>query len=130
VIQKFRDSRRKAALIQSRSPEMSAPAGLDVERLAEIGLRVIGLEPGEAQRIARSTDWRSTLVVPVPLNASTFRQVTVRGQQGLLITTEARGENGKHRDGTVLMWSESDRVLAIVGDLRPGEMMQMAESVQ
>lgn len=131
VIQKFRGPRHKATLIQALSPEVSVPAGLDVERLAEIGLRVIGLEPDEARRVARSTDWRSTLVVPVPLNASTFRQVTVHGEPGLLITTSARGDDGdRHRDGTVVMWTEGDRVFAIAGDVNGPEVLQMAESVR
>jgi hypothetical protein len=103
------------------------PAGIDVVRLAEIGLRVLGLDSGEAHRIATTTDWRTTLLVPVPINASTFRQVTVRGAQGLLITTSG----GEHRrEGTFVLWSEGDRVYATMGNLSDRDMLQMAESVQ
>jgi hypothetical protein len=116
-------------LVQARSPEVSVPAGWDVERLAEIGLRVLGLDTGEARRIARSTDWRSTLLVPVPMNASTFRQVTVHGQAGLLITTSTRGEDGRRREGTMLMWTEGERVFCLQGNLSGPDLMQMAESV-
>ena len=52
VIQRFLAGQRRAALIQARSPEVAVPAGWDVERLAEIGLRVLGLDAGEARRIA------------------------------------------------------------------------------
>lgn len=130
VIQRFRSKNRRAALVQARSPEVSVPGGWDVEQLATIGLRVLGLDAGEARRIARSTDWRSTLLVPVPMNASTFRQVTVHGQRGLLVTTtrEARAGDGRSR-GTFLLWSEGDRVFCIQGNLSPEELMQMAESV-
>ena len=129
VIQKFRSQRRNAVLVEARSPEVSVPSGWDVERLAEIGLRVLGLDAGEARRISRSTDFRSTLLVPVPTNASTFRQVTVHGQQALLITTTGeRGADG-HRDGVVLMWTEGDRVYCLQGNITPEEIMQMAESL-
>jgi hypothetical protein len=132
VVQKFRSARdRLAILVQARSPEVSVPAGWDVERLAEIGLRVLGLDAGEARRIARSTDWRTTLLVPVPMNASTFRQVTVHGRPGLLITTTAeRTDEGRRlRPGSLLLWTENDRVFAIQGDLTRQDLMQMAESV-
>jgi len=130
VFQKFRSPRsRRAMLVQARSPEVSVPAGWDVERLAEIGLRVLGLDTGEARRVARSTDWRSTLLVPVPMNASTFRQVTVHGQSGLLITTSTRGQDGIRREGTMLMWTEGERVFCLQGNLSGPDLMRMAESV-
>ena len=132
VIQKFRSPRdRRAVLVQARSPEVSVPAGWDVERLAEIGLRVLGLDSGEARRIARSTDWRSTLLVPVPMNASTFRQVTVHGQPGLLITTtgERAADGKRHRRGAILMWTEGDLVFCLQGNLSATDLVQMAESI-
>jgi hypothetical protein len=130
-IQKYRSRNRQMALVQARSPEVSVPAGWDPERLAEIGLRVLGLDKGDARRIARSTDWRSTLLVPVPVNASTFRQVTVHGQQGLLITTtgDRAGDGRRRREGVVLMWAEGDRIFCLQGNLSPEALLQIAESL-
>ncbi|HEY2955845.1 MAG TPA: hypothetical protein VGK89_11425 [Candidatus Eisenbacteria bacterium] len=131
VIQQFHNGRLHATVVQSNSPELAVPAGLDIERLAEIGLRVLGLDPGEARRIARTTDWRSTLLVPVPINASTFRQVTVHSQQGLLITLSGRdGEGDRRREGSIVLWSEGDRVFGVLGNLADKDLLQMAESVQ
>ena len=133
VVQRFKSGNLEARLVQGASPEVRAPAGLEVERLAEVGLRILGLDAGEARRIAQSTDWRSTLVVPVPINASTFRQVTIHGQPGLLIATSAAPSDGKkrRREGTILMWTENDRVFGLMSrNLSPPDMVQMAESVQ
>ena len=132
VIQQFHNTgRMRATLVQSNSPELAVPAGLDVERLAEIGLRVLGLDPGEARRIARTTDWRSTLLVPVPINASTFRQVTVHGEQGLLVTMSGRDADGdRRREGSLVLWSEGDRVFAALGNLADKDLLQLAESVR
>jgi hypothetical protein len=131
VLQRFVAEGRRAVLFQARSPEVSVPAGWDVERLAEIGLRVLGLDAGEARRIAHATDWRTTLLVPVPVNASTFRQITIRGQSGLLITTPGeRAKDGKRlRDGRILMWTEGDRVFCLRGNLSSPNIVQMAESI-
>jgi len=132
IIQHFKRGQWRVTLVQSKSPELSVPAGFDMERMAEIGLRVLGLDANEARRVARDTDWRSTLVVPVPLNASTFRQVTVRGQQGLMITTSGEPSEDGHRrrDGTVVLWSEGDQVFGMMGNMSPQEVLMMAESVQ
>ena len=132
VIQVFHSNRWKAGLVQAESPEVAVPSGIDIPQLAEVGLRVLGLDPGEARRIARATDWRSTLMVPVPMNASTFRQVTIRGHSGLLVTTVgAAGEDGRrHREGTVLLWTEGDRVFGLRTNLGPQDAVQMAESLQ
>ena len=132
VIQRFKHDRWEAALIQARSPEVSVPAGMDIERLAEIGLRVLGLDETEARRFAQETDWRSTLVVPVPINAGTFRQVTVHGQSGLLITTtrETEHDGERHLPGSMVLWTEYDRVFGLMSNLGPDDVMQMAESVR
>jgi hypothetical protein len=131
VLQRFRSERRRAVLFQARSPEVTLPAGWDLEQLGEIGLRILGLEPRDAKRIAKATDWRSTLLVPLPVNATAFRQVKVHGQSGLLITTtgEPAADGKRARAKTILMWSTGDRIFFLQGDLEQQELIQMAESV-
>ncbi len=131
VMQRFRSEKRRVMLLQARSPEVKLPAGWNLEQLGEIGLRILGLDPGEARRIAKATDWRNTLLVPLPMNAATFRQVTVRGQSGLLITTTAEptADGNGNRMLAIVMWSEGDRVFCLQGDLSAQDLMQMAESV-
>jgi hypothetical protein len=132
VIQQFHGAGKlRAAVLQSNSPEIGVPAGVDVPRLAEIGLRILGLDQSQAHHIATTTDWRTTLLVPVPFNASTFRQVTVRGNQGLMITTVSKdGSGDTRREGTIVLWSQGDRVFATTGNLNNRDILQMAESVQ
>jgi hypothetical protein len=131
VSQRFSGGKRRLALVQSRSPEVSLPAGVDIARLGEIGLRILGVEAGEARRMASSIDWRSTLLVPVPTSASSFRQVTVQGNPGLFVTRVKPGDDGRRReDGSVLMWTEGDRVFALMGTLPHQDMMQVAESIR
>jgi hypothetical protein len=118
---------RRVHFLQARSPEVTLPQGTDLAQLGEIGLRVLGLEPAEAQRLARSIDWRSTLLVPVPASAGVFRQVDVRGNKGLLVTVMA---GPKRREGSMLMWSEGDRVYAMAGNIQQLDLLQMANSVR
>jgi hypothetical protein len=127
VIQAFEKDRLRAALVQARTPEVSLPPGADLEKLGEVGLRALGLDAGEARSLARSIDWHSTLLVPVPATAANFRKLTVHGQQALLIETRRTETEGSR---SILMWSEDDRVYGVLGNLGETELVQMAESVQ
>lgn len=72
-------------LAQIPSPEVSAPASLDIVKLAQIGLEFTGMTTEEAAEFTSTVDWTSTLVVPIPRNAATNQQVTVDGVTGTLI---------------------------------------------
>jgi hypothetical protein len=92
--------------------------------LAEIGLRIIGLDRDEAYRVAQSVDWRSTLIVPVPATEATFREVNVAGADGLMIVPEGRP------GALVLLWASGDQVFALTGPLQPAELLEMAQTLQ
>jgi hypothetical protein len=133
VTQRFVRERERIEFVQARSPEVSLPAGLELERFGEIGLRIAGLEPDEARRFARSIDWHGTLVVPVSLNASSFTEASVRGGRGLLVSFKegaAAGPNRHHHEGTLLLWSEGDMVYALTANLPGLVLVQMAESIR
>jgi hypothetical protein len=125
VEQKFTNDKRRVELLQSRSPEVALPAGVDLPALGEIGLRILGLDASEAKRLAASIDWRSTMLIPVPGDAGSFRQVEVNGQPGLLVTARREG-----REGSVVLWSRNDMVFALAGNVSSVDLMQMASSVQ
>ena len=70
---------------QIPSPEVSAPASLDISKLAQLGLEFTGMTPEEAAQFTSTVDWTSTLIVPIPRNAASYQQVTVDGVTGTLI---------------------------------------------
>jgi hypothetical protein len=72
-------------LAQIPSPEVSAPASLDIAKLAQIGLEFTGMTPEQAAEFTSTVDWTSTLLVPIPKNAASYQQVAVDGVTGTLI---------------------------------------------
>jgi hypothetical protein len=132
MVQVYRSPRGgKLVLMQAPSPEVSLPAGTDLARLGEIGLRLLGLQPAEASRMARAIDWRSTLLVPVIGTATSFREVTVDGARGVYLETQKAELPGgaDAGPGAVVMWSRAGRVFAVAGGLGRVEMLSVAESV-
>jgi hypothetical protein len=122
----------RANLVQARSPEVSLPPGVDLAQLGEIGLRILGLEAPEAHRFAQQIDWHSTLLVPVPTDAGEFREVTVNGQRGLLITSSEAEGGGARRHGprNMVLWADGQKVYGLMGSLGREELVQMANSVR
>ncbi len=116
-------------LLQSPSPEVEFPAGTELPPLAQIGLRVLGLSKEDAYRFAQSIDWRTTLVVPIPMDTVMYSQVTVQGSSGLLL--EQAGTGGpRRRGGGMVLWSKDNRVFALRGTISSAQLLEMAQTVQ
>ena len=99
---------------QIPSPEVSAPASLDLARLAQIGLEFTGMSPEEAAEFTSTVDWTSTLVVPIPQDAASYEQVPVDGVTGALI--ERTIEDGDDAPRFALFWVK-DGILYTIGGL-------------
>jgi len=76
-------------LAEIPSPTITAPASVDVSRLAEIGLEFTGMSQAQAEAFTKTVDWTSSLVVPIPKNAATYQQIAVDGVTGTLIQRPA-----------------------------------------
>jgi hypothetical protein len=131
VHQRFTSDRRRAMLIQAKSPEVSLPAGVDLARLGEIALRVLGMSASEARSMADRTDWRTTLLVPVPVTSGSFQEVDVNGARGLMVRFEepAKGDQPARR-GAMVLWNQGDDVFALTGNLDSQDLVQMAGSIR
>jgi hypothetical protein len=119
----------RLTVMEANTPEVALPPGADLQRLGEVGLRVLGLDAGEAHRVAASIDWRNTMLVPVPTSAGSFRQVEVNGHRGLLVRTNPQ-ENDRHNRQAMVMWTEGERVHSVRGNLSPEDVLQVAQSLR
>lgn len=116
----------RTRLFQARTPQLTLPDSIDVRGLGEIGLRILGLPPAEAKQFAGAIDWNTTLVVPVPPNATSFRQVDIGGHRGVLIEHQPRNQAPTH----TIVWSTADRVFALMSIQHVAEATAMAASVR
>ncbi len=71
--------------MQVPSPQVDLPAGIDPIALAKTGFLFLGMPAEDAERMANSIDWTSTLVIPLPADAGKAREVSVDGVTGLLV---------------------------------------------
>ena len=123
-------------LVQSRGPEVALPDGVDLAELGALGLQMAGMSAEEARLFAGRIDWRSTLLVPIPAEGGSFREVDVGGRKGLLVSgrpPERTAEDGTKRPRrwhSVLLWADDDRVYAAAGPGHGFEVLEMAQSIE
>jgi hypothetical protein len=117
---------RRSRLLQARTPQLTLPDSIDVRALGEIGLRILGLGQAEAKQFAQAIDWHSTLVMPVPPNASQFRQVNINGHLGVVVDHQPRGQSPTH----TIIWSTPERVFALVSIVEYEQALAIANSVR
>lgn len=118
------------AVVESLQPVISVPQDIDLANLADIALRVLGVGSDEAYRIAQSVDWRTTLIVPLPADAALFRKVDVQGHPGLLVVRARTIAQGRQPPESRLIWSNGNRVFALIGNVQPNVLFNMAQSFQ
>lgn len=97
-------------LAQIPSPSVNAPADLDIEALARVGLEFTGMSPEEAAELTSTVNWTSTLLVPIPRNAAIHEQVSVDGVTGTLIQRPS-----DETPQFALLWVKDGIIYAISG---------------
>ena len=102
-----------AMLVQVPSPTVSVPPNLNIAQLAEIALEAAGMSPSEAQSFAQTVDWTSTLVIPVPRDATSYMKEEVDGVEGTLIIHPAEGR--RSMPGYTLVWVKHGIIYSLIG---------------
>ncbi len=97
-------------LVEMPSPTVNAPADLDVNQLAQLGLEFTGMSKEDAAAFTSTVNWTSTLVIPIPKNAASYEQVTVDGVTGTLIQRPS-----DDAPQYALLWVKDGIVYAISG---------------
>ena len=113
--------------IQMRSPDISAPAALDVDQLGGVYLQLLGLSAEEAERFSERVDWTTTFVVPVPRYANLYEDVIVDGVSGTLIRSSHPSRDDEQY---LLTWLKGGVVYALQGPGTAEDALEIAASLQ
>ncbi len=117
-------------LMQLASPTVNTPPGVNLAQVGEMALQLAGLTPAEAQHFSQAIDWSSTLVIPLPTDAGSFRDVTVDGVPGVLIESNPRQSGGPRYTHYTLFWQKNDRVYALSGTGDATRAIEIAASLK
>ena len=107
-------------LHQGRSPSVTLPDGVDLSQLGKAALRLLGMSSADAEIASRTINWNNTLLFPFPKDTGNIRQVTVGGENALIVSGGPRGD--QHWQ---LYWQRGDTfyMLQASGALRDNDMV-------
>ena len=131
VIASYHGANYDMMLHQGHSPSVTLPDGVDLSQLGKAALRLLGMSAAEAEVASRTINWNNTLLFPFPADTDDIRQVTVGGENALLISGGRRGD--QHRQ---LYWQHGDTFYMLEASGSLGEvdmiaaMVAAAESIQ
>jgi hypothetical protein len=125
VMLRYRHDKLHTRFLQAPAPAVALPAGVELAALGEIGLRILGLAPEEARQLAHSIDWTSTLLVPLPPTAQSFRRMDINGHPAVAIEHQPPDQSPTN----MILWSDGDRVFALMSLAGMSTVVQMALSV-
>ncbi len=118
----------RAALIflQGPSPVVGFPDDVDPAALGAAALQLLGMSEREAERMSNAIDWTTTLVLPIPTDIVSFREVVIDGTRGLVLS-EAYDRRGSH---SALMWQKDGIVYFMQGNMQMSDLMDVADSIR
>ena len=120
------DLSKCVTLTQFPSPEISAPPGLDVARIGQAFLQVLGMKPEDAAQFSQNVDWTTTLVIPIPRYGTEYQEVFVDGEQGTLIMQSSRSELPQY----LLIWIKDGIVYALTGSGDAQSALGLANTIE
>lgn len=111
-------------LMQTASPDVSYPNDLDPTVLGEALLQVLGNDPEAARRMAQSIDWTSTMLLPIPQNLGTYREVSVDGVSGVAL------EPFDPNADPAVVWQKDGMVYMMTGPVFLDDLLAHANRLQ
>jgi hypothetical protein len=112
-------------LLQMPSPTIQAPPGLDVQKIGEAYLQVLGMSRAEAEQFARTVDWATTFVIPIPRYGADYQEVSVDGMTGSLIL-----KTGDGYAQYMLVWVKDGVVYVLTGPGTADAALAIASSLK
>lgn len=112
-------------LVEGPSPEVNVPTGLDIRKLAEVGLEAAGLSADQADQFFHAVDWKSVLTLSVPRQLRSYEQMKVDGVQGTLLTI-----GGRRGPGYTLLWVKNGMSYSLTGFGESSGAVALADSLK
>jgi hypothetical protein len=112
--------------VQGRSPSVDYPDDVDPVALGASVLQLLGMSEREAGRLSETIDWTSTLVLPIPTDVASFRELPVDGTTGLLINAQT-DRHGSHNS---LLWQRDGVLHFLEGNVSMETLVEIAGSIR
>ncbi len=111
-------------VMQTAAPDVTYPPDVDPTVLGQALLQVLGIEPTAARQLAQSIDWTSTMLLPIPQDLGSYREVTVDGTTGVAVEPFDPGSD------PAIVWQSDGMVYMVTGPIPVDELINQANALQ
>jgi hypothetical protein len=111
---------------QLTSPTITAPPGLDIQKIGEAYLQLLGMSREQAEQYSQNINWATTLVIPLPSAGVSYQEIPVDGVTGTLILQDEEGS----RQAYLLIWVKDGILYALGGPGSGATAVSIAESIK
>ena len=120
------NSNNTVTLLQSPSPQLTVPEGVDVQKLKDAMLDLPFWPQNIRQQLEGINDWSHTLPIPVNIAEEKTKEVDINGAEGLLL--HRSGQNGES-EYNMVVWHKQGIVYSLSGNITSREALLYARSV-
>jgi hypothetical protein len=126
------DGSPRFMVMQAPSPTIEGPDDVDYEQLGEAMLQLLGMDADEAHRLSQSIDWTTTVVLPIPRDVASVREVNIDGTTGLVFDARGHGDgDGEGRPGGAVLWEKNGIVYLVAADqMNSLDMQEVADHLK
>ena len=111
---------------QLTSPTITAPPGLDIQKIGEAYLQLLGMTQEQAEKYSQNINWATTLVVPIPSAGVSYQEIPVDGVTGTLILQDQEGSSQAY----LLIWVKDGILYALGGPGSGTTAVSIAETIK
>jgi len=115
----------RLTVTQFRSPEITAPAGVDADHMREAVLALPVIPDDIRRQLASIEDWQKTMVVPV--GEGQAREVKIGDATALYTNPQNTGNNAPFG---ILAWENQGVITIVEGTLSESELIKVAENLK
>jgi len=119
------DTEDCTVLLQSQTPTIEAPPGVDINQAGQILLQALGMTSAEAEEFSSTVNWATTLVVPIPSDVD-YHNITVEGVDSIFL----ENNYGTGKSVYSLLWLKDGILHALIGDGNLAEALESVSSLE
>jgi hypothetical protein len=109
---------------QTSDVQVAVEGAASLEEVREYLLSVPGIPPDLARQLRAMQNWESTLPIPVPVDKIAWRETTIHGGQGLVLSDNTGL-------GSAALWRLGNgRIYGVAGPLKGDELQRVVDSIR
>lgn len=120
------------ALMQTASPQVTTPDGVDMNKLKDELLKLPNLPADLVNQLRSIQDVQNTLIVPLPKGKakSSYVRLQPTDKADALVVSTLNADGSVSNEGSAVLWERGGSIYILTGNVASSELVTVAKSVK